>query len=149
MRIDAWIVILLLLLAVIFGVGSVSTATRVDEPIATVTMEVEINGNPGVILPAESGENWTPSEEYLQAAEDAVETETRNSERPPVLDGYRQYIGIVEDGQRKVRINSMCSEVDNWRIRLIEIEDGGPCYWGATYNVETGEIESLVVNGEA
>lgn len=149
MRIDAWIVVLLLLLALIFGVGSVSTATRIDGPVAAVNPEVEINGNPGVILPAESGENWMPSDEHLQAAEDAVEAETRNSARPPVLDGYRQYIGVVEDGQRKIRINSMCSEADNWRIRLIEVEDGGPCYWGATYNVDTGEIESLVVNGEA
>jgi len=132
---------LMLLFAVLFGTGATGT-------VAVANPEVEINGNPGVILPATSGESWTPSEEHLQAAEAAVAAEALTADRPPVLDGYRQYTGIIVDGQRKVHINSMCQAFDNWRTTLIEIEDGGPCFWGATFNVETGELESLVVNGE-
>ena len=55
----------------------------------------------------------------------------------------------MEEGDRKVIVNSMCTEIDGWDSAYIEVADGGPCFWNALYNVETGELEYLIVNGEA
>jgi nitrite reductase/ring-hydroxylating ferredoxin subunit len=84
----------------------------------------------------------------LQAAEDAV-LAAPSGVREPVIEGFRQYVGIVEDGDRKIVINSMCQHIDGWETSYIEVMDGGSCFWNAIYNVDTGEIESLIVNGEA
>ena len=144
-----WIILLLLLL---FGfvVGQRSDSGGV-EVVSTAAM-VEVNGNPGVILEASAyrpdAEGWSPDLASLQAAEDAVAAEP-TGDRAPQLDGYRQYVGIVEEGDRKVIVNSMCQEIDGWDSSYIEVADGGPCFWNAVYNVDTGELELLIVNGEA
>ena len=144
-----WIILLLLLL---FGfvLGQRSDSGGV-EVVSTAAM-VEVNGNPGVILEASAyrpdAEGWSPDLASLQAAEDAVAAES-TGDRAPQLDGYRQYVGIVEEGDRKVIVNSMCQEIDGWDSSYIEVADGGPCFWNAVYNVDTGELELLIVNGEA
>ena len=144
-----WIILLLLLL---FGfvLGQRSDSGGV-EVVSTAAM-VEVNGNPGVILEASAyrpdAEGWSPDLASLQAAEDAVAAEP-TGDRAPQLDGYRQYVGIVEEGDRKVIVNSMCQEIDGWDSSYIEVADGGPCFWNAVYNVDTGELELLIVNGEA
>jgi hypothetical protein len=66
-----------------------------------------------------------------------------------MLDGYRQYAGLIENGDRKIHISSMCTEIGEWRSSAIIVMDGGSCFWIALYNVDTDEIESLMVNGEA
>lgn len=142
----AWIILLMLLGLLIFGVEGPTAA-----PPATSFM-VEVNGHPGVILKVATYrhevDGWTPTLDDLQAAEDAVLTAPAGR-REPQIDGYRQYVGIIEDGQRKIVVNSMCMELDGWTEGYIEVGDGGSCFWQAVYNVETGELESLVVNGEA
>lgn len=141
-----WLILIILLGFILFG----TSGTTVVSPPAAPT--VEINGNPGVILDASQYwgdvDGWMPDESHLQAAEDAV-LAAPAGDREPQIDGYRQYIGIIEDGERKVVINSMCMEIDGWTESYIEVADGGACFWGAIYNVETGELESLIVNGEA
>jgi hypothetical protein len=152
-----WIIVLIFLTFLLFGT---SGPAAVSAPVEIATVEsrpsgspVQINGNPGVILPASAyrtdAENWTPTSDQIQEAEDAVTVAAPFDGRDPILDGYRQYVGIVEDGQRKIVVNSMCTEFDGWEENFIQIEDGGPCFWQALYNVETQEIESLVVNGQA
>jgi hypothetical protein len=143
-----WLIIILLLGFFLIG----SSGTTVDSPPAVTSAMVEINGNPGVILDATAyhrdAEGWSPDVASLQAAEDAV-LAAPAGDREPQLDGYRQYVGIVEDGDRKIVVNSMCMEIDGWESSYIEVADGGPCFWNALYNVETGELEYLIVNGEA
>lgn len=114
---------------------------------------ISINGNPGVVLDATSyqrgAEGWTPSMDDLQAAEDAVMTVAAQDERNPLPFGYRQYAGIVEDGERKIVIHSMCKRLDGWGQEFLLVLDGGPCFWQATYNADTGEVETFYVNGQA
>jgi hypothetical protein len=145
-----WLIILLLGAFILFGTsGPVEVATVSAPPPSS---PVTINGNPGVILDVSlygrDTDRWTPSEADLQAAEDAVLT-APSGDREPVIEGYRQYVGIVENGERKIVINSMCQQVDDWETSYIEVMDGGACFWNAVYNVDTGELESLIVNGEA
>lgn len=152
-----WTIVLLFLAFLVFGTSgpvaqspNVAVATVVAPPPASSM--IEINGNPGVILDVAAYdrdlEGWTPSEADLQAAENAV-LAAPAGDREPEIEGYRQYVGIIEEGERKIVINSMCDQVDGWKDAYVMIADGGPCYWNALYNVETGELEYLVVNGEA
>lgn len=142
-----WIIILILLGFLLFGTSSTSVETS-----PTTSAMVEVNGNPGVILDATAldpgAEGWSPDMADLLAAEDAVLVAPA-IDREPQLDGYRQYVGIVVDGERKVVVNSMCVEIDGWTGAYVEIMEGGSCFWNAIYNVDTGELELLVVNGEA
>lgn len=112
-----------------------------------------VNGNPGVVLDATSYrrdvEGWTPGMDDLQAAEDAVMTVAVRDDRDPFLFGYRQYAGFVEDGERKIVVHSMCQRLDGWDQKFLLVLDGGPCFWQATYNAETGEVETFYVNGQA
>ena len=143
-----WIIILFLFGLILFGTGG----PAIVSPPRTTNSMVEINGNPGVILDASSyrrdAEGWSPDIADLEAAEEAVMAEPPGP-REPQLDGYRQYVGIVDEGERKVIVNSMCMEIDGWTEGYIEIADGGSCFWNALYNVDTGELEFLIVNGEA
>lgn len=143
-----WLMILILLGLLLFGAG----APTVEPPPPSTALMVEVNGHPGVILDVETYrhdvEGWTPGTADLQAAEDAV-LAAPPGRREPQIDGYRQYVGIIENGQRKIAVNSMCMEIDGWTERYIEVADGGACFWNAVYNVDTGELESLIVNGDA
>jgi hypothetical protein len=150
----AWIIILILLGFLLFGT---SGPQAIEDPVVDIVtvppQRVEVNGNPGVILDVETYshdlEGWTPTEAQLQEAEDAVPAVGDDGVREPEMDGYRQYVGIIDDGERKIVINSMCDEIDDWENKFIMIADGGSCFWNALYNVDTGEMEYLIVNGEA
>jgi hypothetical protein len=43
----------------------------------------------------------------------------------------------------------LCEAPDDWKSSYIMVADGGSCFWNALYNVDTGELEYLIVNGEA
>lgn len=146
-----WFLLLLFGAFLLVGPSEPVEVARALVQVKPVTATVEINGNPGVILDvsaySDGLDGWAPGEAQLQDAEDAVTAAA--DDREPVLDGYRQYVGIVEDGERKIVINSMCQAFEDWESEYIEVMDGGPCFWNAVYNVETGELETLIVNGEA
>lgn len=124
---------------------------------------VTVNGYPGVVAPRDEAEGmvrsedavtgyWLPDERWLTRAEDAVVREAADitdEDRQPRIGGYRQYAGYITNGERKIFINSMCTEFDGWRSNGILVMDGGPCFWNAVYNVDTDEIELLIVNGQA
>ena len=151
------ILIVLFMIANVIGVGF---AAETGMP-AREWHAVSINGHPGVVAPRDAAPEfalgdaegyWLPSERWLTDAEDAIAIEAGqivDEDRRPVLDGYRQYAGFIEDGDRKIAINSSCVELTSWRSTYVLVMDGGHCFWGATYNVDTGEVEHLVVNGEA
>jgi hypothetical protein len=154
------ILLFLLLVLRLFG-GAVDIEEVAPEPREWIA--VTVNGNPGVVAPrhvasdlARSDDTvegyWLPGEDWLARAEDAVTLEAARISDPqwvPMLDGYRQYAGLIENGERKIHISSMCQEFEGWRSSAIMVMDGGPCFWIALYNVDTNEIESLMVNGQA
>lgn len=74
---------------------------------------------------------------------------------------YRQYLCYVNDsGEKIVYINSMCklpTKVDDknriveidWKNDMVDIADGGSCYWNVKVNIEKSKYYDLTVNGES
>lgn len=166
-----WFVLLLAL--ILFGVsGLVGTPDQPDcatadgcGPVATAWTPVTIDGHEGVILTEDAVPElisnyglsstaesyWTPTEADIQAAESAL---VRHMGRTPglgahMLDVTRQYGGYVENGERKLFVNSFCAGFDDWQSEVIYVLDGGDCFWQAVYNVDRGEIEAIWVNFSA
>jgi len=114
---------------------------------------ISVNGNPAVVFDATSyqrdAEGWAPTMDDLLAAEDAVMEVAAEDDRGPFVSGYRQYAGTIEDGERKIAIHSMCKPLEDWDKHFLLVLDGGPCFWQATYNADTGEVEMFYVNGSA
>lgn len=66
------------------------------------------------------------------------------------LKGFkRQYIPIINDeGQKIVLINFFCDalEEEDWKTKIIQVEDGGNCYYNLKVNVTTKEYYELEIN---
>lgn len=72
---------------------------------------------------------------------------------------YRQYICFLnEKGEKIVYINSMCKLSINynknnepvpfdWKNEIIQIADGGNCYWNIKINLNTENYYDLIING--
>jgi hypothetical protein len=73
---------------------------------------------------------------------------------------YRQYICYLnEKGEKIVYINSMCElSIDydknnkpvpfDWKNEMIQISDGGDCYWNIKINLNTEKYYDLMINGQ-
>lgn len=151
-------VIIILILLGLFGVSS-STADGPDcagdDCITTVTMgawmPVEINGISGVIVADADGgmfmqaeEYWSPEIQDVERAEEAI------TAQEGVLGHFRQYVGYIDNGERKIYINGFTDPMGrDWLSEPVMVEDGGEAFFGATFNVDTGTLENFSFNGEA
>jgi hypothetical protein len=65
----------------------------------------------------------------------------------------RQYVPFVNSkGEKKVYINCFCTSdwsFDNWKKSLVQVDDGGSCFFQVTINLTTAECEKLFTNGYA
>ena len=63
----------------------------------------------------------------------------------------RQYIAIINNkGEKKVYINCFCVDFKrNWRKELVEVCDGGNCFFQLRINIKTKKYYSFNVNGDA
>ncbi|MFD2247769.1 hypothetical protein [Pontibacter ruber] len=64
----------------------------------------------------------------------------------------RQYIpAINSDGQKLIYINAFCTLQghDYWKDGLVEVMDGGDCYFQLIINLTTKEVVEFSVNGVA
>lgn len=63
---------------------------------------------------------------------------------------YRRYVGVVVAGRRLIYINGMCVKPPSyWRRALVNVCDGGACFWGVFYDPSTGEFSQFEMNGMA
>jgi hypothetical protein len=66
---------------------------------------------------------------------------------------FRQYLPVTIKGTNLVFVNAFCHidpEVSKeWRKHLMIGNDGGKCFWHATYNPSTHTFSDLIVNGLA
>lgn len=68
---------------------------------------------------------------------------------------YRQYAGLVVEGQRLIYVNAFpASDANggfplNWRSEPVYICDGGPSYWGVLYDPARRRFVQLAFNGFA
>lgn len=146
-----------------------STLTPIPSPSAIAPSPsgiVETDNPRGVIFTAEqiaartywpnSKDPWTPSEADIATFE--AQLAAYLQEPYPDLwqksAGYaRQYWGTAtEDGRRAIYANFFCDDHGmvsdyDWRAKLVQIDDGGDCYFQTLFDIENGSFEWLVING--
>ena len=61
----------------------------------------------------------------------------------------RQYVGLCEDSKKVLYAFFMCTAKPGWQERVIEIQDGGDCYFSIHFDVATQRYLHVVVNGIA
>ncbi len=64
----------------------------------------------------------------------------------------RQYVPVInKNGQKEIWINFFCDDwgSKNWKSKLMEVNDGGNCYFNLKVNLETGTYSELYINGYA
>jgi hypothetical protein len=112
-----------------------------------------------------SGIKFTPTRDEIDEAESALKSHLKEMNhklinQPPIihknLKHYkRQYFGYLDKaGQRILFINCFWSSQDdyfdeNWLKSMIYVLDGGSYFWNVKYNLDTGELFELHVNGHA
>ena len=74
-----------------------------------------------------------------------------------------QYVPYVnEKREKEVYVNAFCHvpgeeepsypivpEVFDWHVYLIDVRDGGSCYWSMKFNLDTKTYYDFSVNGHA
>lgn len=62
----------------------------------------------------------------------------------------RQYVPFINSaGQKEVWVNCFCYEFPDWRNEILEVNDGGNCFFNLTINLTTKTFSEFIVNGEA
>jgi hypothetical protein len=64
----------------------------------------------------------------------------------------RQYVPFLNSkGERMVFINAFCEldHFDYWKKTLVDVKDGGSCFFHVSINLTTGKYEQLYSNGYA
>jgi len=81
-----------------------------------------------------------------------------NTDSSKVYSGYirsekykRQYVPYTgAKGEKKVFINCFCKGLNNfdyWKEKLVEVDDGGICFFNVTINLSTRNCGPLLING--
>jgi hypothetical protein len=67
---------------------------------------------------------------------------------------YKQLIAVVNaNGEKEVWVNCLCnvsewgSKGPNWKHDVVEVMDGGPCYFNLKINLSKGTAYTFSVNG--
>lgn len=76
-----------------------------------------------------------------------------DDDTPETLDGYvRQYTGVAGGGARQLLVAGICANAADdmrWQDSWIQVSDGGTCFWDATMDLETGEVQRFSFHGQA
>lgn len=110
-------------------------------------------------LKVSAAETWMPAREDIVKLEDGVKAFLRGSSKsepraethilPRFLQFRRQYFGVTENGQKVIHAYFFCdAQGINWKTALVQVEDGGPCYFNLRFAPQSGKFERLQVNGE-
>jgi hypothetical protein len=62
----------------------------------------------------------------------------------------RQYVAVTNDkGEKEVWINCFCFDDPYWKTYIIEVNDGGNCFFNLKINLSADTCYNLLVNGDA
>ena len=149
------------LLIPVFMFGQILSDSIVIEHVKTNEFECAIfPANHFDLLP---GERFTPTREDINEAESVlrdqlvkINSEKINQSSSPVIDEnlpmyLRQYFGYIDkEGNRILFINGFWKKDDlkkDWLYERISVLDGGSYYWNIKFNLKTGKLFDLRVNG--
>jgi hypothetical protein len=62
---------------------------------------------------------------------------------------YRQYVGIVVEGEKLIYINAVSNGWRQSKYAPQLVCDGGKSFWGALYDPKKKQFRSLAFNGQA
>ena len=93
---------------------------------------------------------WTPSATDVSKLDGARNQLERR--QPGIaarsIDYRYQVLGIEVDGNRRLFVNAFCQAWEPWTSEPVAVDDGGDCYFTFEYQLDTGAILDLRVNGE-
>jgi hypothetical protein len=154
----------LVLMAIsLFGYGQVKTdSVKIDHYISSKFDCAIFPANTYDLTPGKK--RFTPTRKEIEKAELALQGQLKsiNLRRPnqsssPVIDEnlskyLRQYFGYIDkSGNRILFINFLWKkekEDDNrWLKERIMVNDGGSYYWNIKFNINSGKLFDLDVNG--
>lgn len=135
-----------------------ATVGHTGTPRVIVTPEQAVRWHVDSPLMPE-GPYWMPSPSQVRAFEHALTREIGSPEARSYpgtsrhLRAYgRQYVGVVREGQRVIYANGFC----DWEPPMpdpeqgwVSVLDGGGCFFGATFNPDTGYLDGPGFNGFA
>jgi hypothetical protein len=99
------------------------------------------------------GSSWSPDAPTLNAAKGKLRqavwsTALKQQQDLPDWKTYSfQYQGRELSGRRIVYVNAFCIAPDYADKQLVQVLDGGPCYFVAIYDVATGTYSAVEFNG--
>ena len=141
---------LALILIAAFVVSCSSEASPEPEPEVEV---LESFGHTAVAFKGD-GDGFLPTVEQVSEAEAALSdylAKNRESTdmRADWMTHNRQYAGVNTNGKQSIEIAGFCVRLEGFTEERIGVEDGGPCFWNADFEVDTGKILSIRTNGQA
>lgn len=136
---------------------AVDVAVDVDD--ASVEVIVDEAGYSGLLVDSEDvtfeisddDERFTPSLDDVAAFESALLVDLDPEIEDPA-DYYRLYYGHRRDEASYLYVSAFCNTWLEGRAPPNPgdfVDDGGDCFWQASFNLETGSTEWFRVNGES
>ncbi len=136
---------------------------KIDDRIAIINSSENINW-----ITKKAYKSWSPNQSELIRIDSVLE-KAINEKRFLFLkkqslmelkERYMQYLCYInDDGDKIVYINSFCKiptmykngkeELLDWQNEMIDIADGGSCYWNMKINISTQSYFELMINGES
>jgi hypothetical protein len=121
--------------------------------------KIVIDGARGVLIPGEmmGGKgHFTPTEaeaRKFEAGLVAFLAKARPPEDPDLARKagryVRQYTGGARDGRRFLFVTFACREDPGWGERLVDINDGGSCYFDVEYDLDASAYTHVMVHHDA
>ena len=152
MQIPKWLAVLLSMLMITFWSATVALPKNV-KPQGVIFSAEQIKSQKFVRFPEPY---WTPSQEQIDKLERMlpafVKAQSKNHSRHPKikLSKYkRQYFGYSLNGKKVIYVNAFCHAFAYWEKTFLLVEDGGQCFFQATFDPESDKFISFNVNGEA
>jgi len=142
-----------------------SKDTKIDEQLIVDTSKI-------AILPHDTSNHWVfensvlfqLTNQDLQTIDgllnDCINSNNSKQDTTKGLSEYinlknykRQYVPFINSkGEKKVYINCFCfpgyaDEFDYWKKSLVDVDDGGSCFFHLTINLTSKQYEQLYTNG--
>jgi hypothetical protein len=96
---------------------------------------------------------WNVSDEHVTQVNAALIVYLQEHDEAQLLENFanyqQQFFGYVVDGQQMIYSNYFCMEFEDWQTEFVFVLDGGDCFFQAVYDVVSGEIINLSINGDA
>lgn len=119
-------------------------------------------------ITGEKYESWSPNSSDFNEIDSILQVAIVKREFLPLQitslnelkERYRQYVCYFdEDGNKIVYINSFCEiptiyengkeKQMNWHREMVDVADGGSCYWNMKINMTLRTYDDLIINGES